>query len=78
VEVSIGGDRIVYKGQAQSVSPVFLFGTAATATSSKVLPNGRYYLSAKGAPEWGRVQFTQNCPCPNGKVGKKGCMTKKA
>jgi hypothetical protein len=41
--------------------------------SPKALPNGVYYLSVKGATEWGRLKLAQSCPCP-GKKGKKGCM----
>jgi hypothetical protein len=76
VRLTAGNGRVVHKSKAQSEAPFVLYGPSAVAATAKgpSLPNGVYYLSAKGASNWGRLKFTQNCPCPNGKKGKKGCM----
>jgi hypothetical protein len=82
VEASTSGGgggiaRVVHKGKAQLQPPFFLLaGPASTkGARSKALRNGMYSIAAAGAPEWGRLTFTQICPpC---RKGRKGCMMKR-
>jgi hypothetical protein len=69
--VDLAKRSVLHQSRKQRSSPFLLFGPAAE--SPRALPNGRYYVGAHGAPEWGRVVFTQSCPCPKGKKGRKGC-----
>jgi hypothetical protein len=75
--------QVVHKSPWQRKAPLLLFDSpnaereGDVLPSNEALPNGVYRISAKGAPgPWGRLQFTQDCPCRpgDGKKGKKGCM----
>lgn len=73
---------VVHKSATQRAMPYLLFDPASAIgsgvpSSPKPLPNGVYYLGARGsaAAKWGRLTITQDCPCPKGRKGKKGCRS---
>lgn len=72
--VNAAQQSVVHQSLEQRSSPFLLFGSAASTHKAPLLPNGRYTVGAKGAPEWGRLVFAQACPCPKGMKGRKGCM----
>jgi hypothetical protein len=76
--VDASDGRAVHQSGGSRQRPFLLYGPAAATgdvlPSPGPLPNGPYYLLADGAPGAGKVRFTQKCPCPKGKKGKKlGC-----
>jgi hypothetical protein len=77
VRLATGSGRVIHQSYAQSSSPLFLFGPAATPEdvlpSPQALPDGTYVVSVQGAPELGRLTFAQACRCTRSKKGGKGC-----
>jgi hypothetical protein len=76
-QASKGRHRAVVHRQQDWEAPFFLFGnargTGAVRSSPVPLPNGNYIISTSVG---GTIVFTQSCPCPAGKMGKKRCMRK--
>jgi hypothetical protein len=74
---SKGRRRVVVHRQQDWEAPFFLFGNARGSgdvrPSPSPLPNGNYIISTSVG---GTIVFTQSCPCPAGKKGKKWCMRK--
>lgn len=68
--------RVVVHSQVDATAPFFLFGDSpgtgdSVRPSPSQLPNGNYQLASSVGD---KVLFTQACPCPKGRKGKKGCM----
>jgi hypothetical protein len=74
-QASKGRRRAAVHRQQDWEAPFFLFGnargTGAVRSSPTPLPNDNYIISTSVG---GTIVFTQSCPCPAGKKGKKWCM----